>query len=306
LFAPTGRCTTLATRLGNLRPDGPRVDLFEYDENIEIANQIDPTDFGNLDTRLSQVDRVPLPLEEIPIDFLPPEIRSHVDVFEVVHQPASHVFSIRFRGLEFARLSEEREPKLRFGVGAMDTAYAAERDEELGRLIADMLSTRRVDSRLREHPYFRLQSERWLEALVLKDIRHIRADLDPQFVYPQVPAFSGLDRGVIDVLSITQERQLAVVELKVAEDINLPLQALDYWMRVKWHHERGDFKRQGYFAGIDIAPRAPVLFLVCPAFRFHSTTEDILKFFPREMEVIKVGINENWRAGIQVLYRRRV
>jgi len=33
--------------------------------------------------------------------------------------------------------------------------------------------------------------------------------------------------------------------LKVQEDINLPLQGLDYWLRVKWLQERGQFQPFG-------------------------------------------------------------
>jgi hypothetical protein len=36
-------------------------------------------------------------------------------------------------------------------------------------------------------------------------------------------------------------RRLAVGELKADEDIHLPLQALDYWPRVEWHHAAASF-----------------------------------------------------------------
>lgn len=304
LLVPQGRSASLSTRIGYFRLEALQIDLLEYSGEVSELIRIDPADYGNLDTRLSRVDRVPLPLEKIPMDFLPGPIRSHRDCFEIVHRPASRHFSIRFRGLEFARLAEERLPRVSFGIGPMDEEYHNERADELLHLIESLQKFRCADSPMLDHPYYRLQSERWLESLVLSDIRQIRFDLDPNFVYPQVPAFSGVDRGVIDILTLTRDRRLAVVELKVSEDINLPLQALDYWTRVKWHHERGDLERQGYFLGMNVSKKPPILFLVCPAFRFHSTTEGMLKFFPREIEVVKVGINEDWRKGIQVLYRR--
>jgi len=37
---------------------------------------------------------------------------------------------------------------------------------------------------------------------------------------------------MIDVLTVTREGRLAVLELKAAEDIHLPLQGIDYWARV--------------------------------------------------------------------------
>ena len=48
--------------------------------------------------------------------------------------------------------------------------------------------------------------------------------LDPTCLYSQVPAFSASDRAMIDVLTVTREGRLAVVELKADEDIHLPLQ----------------------------------------------------------------------------------
>ncbi|MGB7621896.1 MAG: hypothetical protein WBN92_06055, partial [Terriglobia bacterium] len=306
LLVPEGRSATLAARAAYLQGAGLRVDLLEYDEAIREVTPIDLADLGNVETKLSRVDQVPLPSDKIPLEFLPLPIRSQLDSIEIVHRPASGLFSFRFHGLEFARLGDERLSELKFGVGRMEKRYEEGLEKELSSLIRQLQSIRRPGSLLPMHPYYSLQSERWLESLVLSDIRQISFDLDPGFVYPQVPAFSGLDRGVIDILTLTRQRRLAVIELKVAEDINLPLQALDYWTRVKWHHAHGDFERRGYFSGGKAGPQSPILFLVSPAFRFHSTTEGILKYFPREIEVIKVGINENWREGIQVMYRRRV
>jgi hypothetical protein len=37
---------------------------------------------------------------------------------------------------------------------------------------------------------------------------------------------------MIDVLAVTREGRLAVLELKAEKDIHLPLQGLDYWSRV--------------------------------------------------------------------------
>lgn len=306
VIVPVGRSGTVESRAAFLCASGLHLDVLEYDSETGALAMLETRDFGNRSTRLSQVDRVPLPAEQIPLHFLPAPILSHLDQLQIVHRPASRMFSVRFRGLEFARLSDDRSHRFSFGVGSEDIVYRENLEEDLIRLLEDLQRFRRHDGPDRSHPFFRLQAERWLESLILQDIRQVRQDLDPAFVYPQVPAFSGLDRGVIDILTMTRERRLAVLELKVAEDINLPLQALDYWTRVKWHQERGDFKRQGYFAGLDVGSASPLLFLVSPAFRFHSTTEGILKYFHEDLEVIKVAVNESWRKGIEVMFRRKI
>src|SRR5438270_287828 len=48
---------------------------------------------------------------------------------------------------------------------------------------------------------------------------------------------------------------------------HLPMQGLDYWARVLWHHSRGEFQEYGYFGGAQLSPRPPLLFLVAPSLR---------------------------------------
>jgi hypothetical protein len=75
-------------------------------------------------------------------------------------------------------------------------------------------------------------------------------------LYSQVPAFSASDRAMIDLLTSTREGRLAVVELKTDEDTHLPLQGLDYWSRLAWHHSRGEFQRFEYFSGRELSPES--------------------------------------------------
>ena len=88
-------------------------------------------------------------------------------------------------------------------------------------------------------------------------------------LYSQVPAFSASDRAMLDVLTTTRDGRLAVVELKADEDIHLPLQGLDYWSRVQWHHSRQEFPRFGYFSDRELSSEKPLLYMVAPAFHVH-------------------------------------
>jgi hypothetical protein len=121
-----------------------------------------------------------------------------------------------------------------------------------------------------------------------------------------VPAFSGTDRGVIDILSVTRAGRLAVIELKLHEEINLPMQGLDYWLRVKWLHGRGQFQPAGYFPEIGLASSPPLLYLVSPAFRFHSSTDRLIRYLDPAIEVVQIGLNDQWREQVKVLFRREV
>ena len=118
----------------------------------------------------------------------------------------------------------------------------------------------------------------------------------PSRSIPQVPAFSAADRAMIDVLTLTREGRLAVVELKADEDIHLPLQGLDYWARVL---------KFGYFGGRELSPLPPLLFLVEPALHVHPTTDIILRYISPEIEWAFAGIDERWREGVKVVFRKR-
>jgi hypothetical protein len=219
--------------------------------------------------------------------------------------------SFRWRGLEFARArmgAEEvtfrSKQEIVFGVGAEERVL----DDRNWALFVQLLGA------LREarHPYgprqdrlFRMHPERWLEALVRADVSVIDERLETESVYSQVPAFSAADRAMIDVLTLTGEGRLAVVELKADEDIHLPLQGLDYWARVEWHHGREEFLKFGYFGGRELAAEAPLLFLVAPALHVHPATDAILRYIAPEIEWAFVGIDERWREGVRVVFRKR-
>jgi len=80
---------------------------------------------------------------------------------------------------------------------------------------------------------------------------------------------------------------------------------LDYWLRVNWLQSRNQFQEFGYFQGCELASAPPLLYLVSPAFRFHSTTGKLLRYFDRKIEIILIGINDTWRKEIQVLFRHQ-
>ena len=152
---------------------------------------------------------------------------------------------------------------------------------------------------------WRLHPERWLESLVIKDISGIDERLEQAVRYSQVPAFSASDRAMIDVLSATRDGRLSVVELKADEDIHLPMQGLDYWARVAWHHQRGEFPRFGYFAGKQLSAETPLLFLVAPSLRVHPSTDILLRYFSPKIEWTVVGLDERWREEVRVVFRKR-
>ncbi len=145
--------------------------------------------------------------------------------------------------------------------------------------------------------------EAWLESQVRQNIETLNPHLLPNPVYGQVPAFTAADRGVMDLLAADRNGRLSVIELKAAEDLHLPLQALDYWLRVKWHLDRREFARNGYFPGVTLRNTPPKLLLVSPALDVHPTNERVLRYFSPEVEVERVGISVEWRKKLRVVFR---
>jgi hypothetical protein len=159
-------------------------------------------------------------------------------------------------------------------------------------------------------PLWRMQPERWLESEAQRNVAALDAQLDPAHVYAQVPAFAASDRGMIDLLASTRDGRLAVLELKADEDIHLPLQGLDYWSRVKWHHDREEFHQFGYFLNGDgsarpLSPDPPSLLLVAPALHIHPATDTILRYFSPQVDWTLIAVDEHWRSKIKVVFRKR-
>jgi len=109
---------------------------------------------------------------------------------------------------------------------------------------------------------------------------------------------------VLDLLGVTLRGQLAIIELKASEDIQMPMQAVDYWLRVRRHQQAGDLQRSGYFSGLEISAEPPLVWLVAPSLRFHPATDTLLRYLAPEIRVTRIGLNENWRHGVKVVLRQ--
>ncbi|MEP7274576.1 MAG: hypothetical protein ABI882_24005, partial [Acidobacteriota bacterium] len=173
-------------------------------------------------------------------------------------------------------------------------------------LVADLVRLRRAASPDIRHPLYRLRAESWLESIIRRDIRGFDPSLDERYVYSQIPTWRADQRSVLDVLAVTRGGRLAVIEIKAAEDAGLPLQGLDYWLRVDEARRQGQFERRGLFRGISISDQSPLLYLVTPRLRFHRTFAEIARCLSPQVEAYRIGISTNWRAQLRVVSRERV
>ncbi|HUJ94738.1 MAG TPA: hypothetical protein VLW84_05695 [Terriglobales bacterium] len=308
LFLPAGTSALVRERMAHLAREAAKWQLYELDERADNVHEIEVCDRGNVQTRLVQRTD-----EEV--------IRERFDsAIKRVHQlmPEAEIavlssaeIAFRCHGLQFARArlaheagSLRSKEEVVFGIGACERVLCEQNASDFVRLVRSVGEVRRADGP-RDHFLWRLHPERWLESLAVKDPRAIDERFDPSSLYSQVPAFSACDRAMIDLLTVTRQGRLAVVELKADEDIHLPLQGLDYWSRVAWHHARGEFKKFGYFAAKELSTEDPLLFLVAPALHVHPATDTLLSYVSPEIEWALAGIDERWRDGIRVVFRKR-
>ncbi|MGC2368051.1 MAG: hypothetical protein WA474_03235, partial [Candidatus Sulfotelmatobacter sp.] len=308
LFVPNGTSALARERMVNLNRDVAKWSLLELDERHDALVEIDCADRGNVSTRLIHAaDEV---AARARFNESITRVREILPNCEVSVLSAAEI-AFRWRGLEFARArlggipgSFRSTQEIVFGVGAEERVLEDRNQTEFTELAHSLRDVRHPYGP-RQHPLWRLRPERWLESLVVGDVSVVDDRLDPLWQYSQIPAFSASDRAMIDVLTTTQAGRLAVVELKADEDIHLPLQGLDYWSRVEWHHSRGEFTRYGYFGGTELSSEKPLLFLVAPALHVHPATDTLLRYLSPEIEWQFVGIDERWREGVKVVFRKR-
>jgi len=275
LFLPEDELNETCLRLRGLDPSKLSARVIAYSrEGPEY--EVDTRGWGNIDTHLAP-----------PPSGIPEPALRHLlclEGVEAIPLPAG-TWSLRVRGLEFGR-SEE-------GVWRqwLDPALLNE--------------ARSADAADRHHPLFLRQPEAWLESMVRSNLSAIDAWLRPSPVYGQVGLVAGTDRGIVDLLAVDGGGRLAVLELKATEDPHLPVQALDYWLKVVRHVEQGDFDRLGYFPGIPLHRDQPRLLLIAPALAFHPTTERLLEFLQPSIEVVRVGLGVEWQKNLRVVFRVR-
>ena len=313
IFVPAGAEAATCHRVRYLNPAAAKFLVYVHETRSQETGgweqRVNPGDYTNLETFLEPYRR-PL-AEESPELIRWAERIARIDGVERrPRQDGSLSFAVR--GLEFARVGNgelafglDRKRVVREANSAgqkespMGEAFLAE-VEDLARGIARVRHADAADFR---NPLYTRHPETWLESQVRCEIDAIDATLLASPIYAQVPAVAGGTRGILDLVAVDRDGRLTILELKTTQDIHLPLQGLDYWMRVKWHLDRGEFAERGYFPGIELSKEAPRLLLVAPALDWHPTNEVVLRYLEPGIDIRRVGIGLKWKRGIRVMFR---
>jgi hypothetical protein len=293
LFVPKRCAATQASRIRRLDAARLVVDLFGCDEegreegwglddSGNVYGELAPCS-GFHDAAMGKAQEWETRLATLGVDIVPLE---------------GGACSYRVKGLQIGRRTGKRV------YAGVDRLKAARRYEDLADLAREVMIVRCAESIAPQHPWKTRNPEAWLESIVKEHLPMVDASLRSGPVYGQVSAMAGVERGVADLLGIDRTGRLAVIELKVTEDPNLPVQALDYWNRVKRHLERGEFQSRGYFPGMEISGVAPRLLLVAPALQFHPTTEMVLEYFDASIPVERIGLGVEWQKTLRVALRQ--
>ena len=303
LFLPPAAIKLTAQRVACLNQRAVQIQICEWQPGQAHPRPVDVQDVGNVETHLAPHGQGQA-LVERHRELLRGLLGEHFERVQIVPEASGMTLSLRVLGLEIARVEGQLAPRVYFGLEGSWRRLGRDNQDELRAFLGRVLEVRRAASPDPQHEFYRLQGERWLESLLVGDITRLDPDLSPAYVYPQVPAFAAGDRGVLDILGVTRQGRLAVMELKLSEEINLPIQALDYWQRVKGLNEDRRFSSQGYFPGLQLSPAPPLLYLVAPEFRFHSSTGRLLRYFDPCVEVVQIGLSDRWREGLRIPFRR--
>ena len=324
VVVPAGARRSTAERMTWLNHAAANFELFSLDERSEELAAVDFRDTGNLESRLvhafsrtAALDRCHAGIARL-LALVPDAARERVEV-----RPHSATEAgLLLHGLEFARVrhgasshSFARENEITFGAGPSETPLTPENEDLCRDLLRRLFLSRHADG-AHTDPLFRMAPERWLESRLLARITELLPELRGDFVYNQVPALSTGDRGMLDLLTLDRNARLVVLELKADEDLHLPLQALDYWMRVRALNAdreaaRGTtaplsaFARNGYFPGIEISALSPRLILAAPALRIHPANEPVLRYLSPEIEWELLALAEHWRRELKIVFRKR-
>ncbi|HWF48323.1 MAG TPA: hypothetical protein VG168_15045 [Bryobacteraceae bacterium] len=288
-FLPDGAGVLTAHRLRWLRTSLLAPRLFRFNAHGS-AGEVDPADLGNVETAVSAA-HVSVPLSQ-ELSTLLSRLTS-IDGVSLIPE-LSGALSIRCRGIEFARL---QGGELLYGIETKVPAAAS--DKQVEQLACQLSELSRTAAGGSATPLAR--PERWLECCVRAKLSAIDASLLESPVHGQVLMSAAADRDAIDLLAVSRHGRLAVLELKTVEDIHLPVQALDYWMRVARHAERRELDH--LFPAVPLVAEPPRLLLIAPAICFHPSNRTVLQYFSSSIEVERIGINSDWQRDLRVVLR---
>lgn len=329
VIVPTGCAPVTRARMAWLNSALAQWELFELSPSTRELTSCSTAADGNLDIQLPHAFDPQAALERTAVavahlrSLLPPGLR---DATEIRPRSATEI-AFSLHGLEYARIrhtlvpgSFQHQDQIFFGAGPGETLLD-DATEDLFLDLTDRLFHSRHPTAATPDPLFRLQPERWLESVLRRDLSALGHEFSPAStpgspsastpapVYSQLFASASATRTLLDLLTVTRAGRLAVLELKADDDLHLPLQALDYWARIRALHRSGELARCGYFPALQTPGRAfssedPLLLLIAPALHIHPANETLLRHLAPTIPWQLIALDEHWRRDCRVVLRK--
>jgi len=318
IVVPAGFAATTRSRMAWLNPALAQWEMYELQASTAELTPCTLGDDGNLAIQLphafdpqAALDRSATATAHL-TSLLPPGLLAAT---EIRPRGATEI-AFSLHGLEYARIrhslvsgSFTHRDEILFGAGIHETLLD-ETTEDLFRDLMDALFRGRHPAGTAGDPLYRLQPERWLESVLRRDLSLLSPDLGQAPVYSQMFAAASAMRTLLDLVTVTRQGRLAILELKADDDLHLPLQALDYWIRIRMLHRSGVIARRGYFPGMELAspdsPETdPLLLCVAPALHIHPANETVFRALAPAVPWELIAVDEHWRTDCRVLLRKR-
>lgn len=293
LFVPAASAVAMGLRLCALDAGCVRFRLFAVGPD-EFLEERPPQSWGNLDSALPWQGSYVEPNEQARATFREVAAQSEAEVVEDLHGG----LHLEVRGLPIAICRGDR---VQVGLSLREASRKVTANTLLP-VARDVARVRCATSAQPNHDLYRSYPERWLEGVVRDGIRRIDPLIDPHSVRRQVTGFLGIHHTRTDLLALDRNGHLVIIEVKVAEDIALPIQALDYYTRLRLHIDRGQIQASSLYPNRVVRNVPPRLLLVAPALHFHPTNETVLRFFESSISARQIGLAIEWRRKLRVVF----
>ncbi len=292
LFVPPEAAVAMGLRLRSLNQELVTARLFATaSDGFPVERPAES--WGNLDSAISALPYTPAD-SRLRALFEEAAACSEAEVVEDL-QGGLH---LELRGLPLAICNGDR---LRVGLSLRE----ARRKVTVAqlRLLAERVARIRCEESVeRRHPLYCRYPERWLEAMVRRNLSEIDPLIDAATVRRQVSGFLGAQHTRTDLLALDRNGNLVVLEIKASEDIALPVQALDYYNRLSHQLARGEIQSSALFPNRAVLNSPPRLLLIAPALHFHSTNETVLRYLESSICVRQIGVAIEWRKNLRVVF----
>ncbi len=190
--------------------------------------------------------------------------------------------TLRYLGLSFLRVRRNfGKEKAWFGINRNRRILNENLHEDFHEFFANIEKYRSFESPNKQHVFYQMAPEAWLESILRRNIKLLDANLILSPIYNQFRT----SRDKIDLLALRKDGRLVLIELKVSQDREMIFQAVDYWRKIELQRRKGILSDAKLFGDLEIADKPAICYLVAPNLSFHHSFNYLAKTVSEEIEM---------------------